>query len=92
MVMKTHFEQISVETVKKIATELPPTNGAGNQSGSDETYTEFASAPKGWREVAQQVQLEQDPTKMVDLVRQLIAEFDKEELRKHHRPVRTQDI
>jgi hypothetical protein len=37
-----------------------------------------------WRELARQIQQEQetDPQKMVELVRQLLAEFDDQELRK----------
>lgn len=86
---KTYFEQIPVETVKKIATELPPSNGVGNDGVSD-AQDEIASPPKRWREVAQQVQQEQDPAKMVELVEQLIAKFDEEELRKHPRSFGTE--
>jgi hypothetical protein len=35
-----------------------------------------------WRELALQIQQESDPQKMFELVRQLLAEFDDEELRK----------
>ena len=35
-----------------------------------------------WRELARQIQQETDPQKMFELVRQLLAEFDDQELHK----------
>lgn len=69
---KTHFEQIPVETVKRIATELPET--CVGQARYETTPRER------WREVALQVQQEQDPNKMTELVQQLLAEFDRRDL------------
>ena len=69
---KTHFEQIPVETVKRIATELPETGVV--QARYEPTPRER------WREVALQVQQEQDPNKMTELVQQLLAEFDRRDL------------
>lgn len=87
---KTNFEQVPVETVKKVAIEFPPANGVGNDNVIDETQDEITSPPERWREVAQQVQQEQDPTRMTELVQQLIAAFDAEETRKRPRSGGTQ--
>ncbi len=76
----THFEQIPVETVKKIAQELPAV--AEIDDVRTETKDEVAIEPKRWREVAQRVQVENDPQKMMKLVEDLIAAFDEEEFRK----------
>ena len=79
---KTHFEQISVETVKKIATEFPENNTVGNDSESIKAPSKITSPQEGWREVAQKVQIEQDPQKMLGLIQQLIATFDEEQVSK----------
>jgi hypothetical protein len=70
---KTHFEQIPVATVKKIAKELPK---------SSVMPDEITLPQENWRELAKQVQQEQDPKRMTELVTQLLAEFDEENLRK----------
>ena len=74
---RTHFEQIPVETVKKIAIEM---------------RDEITSPLVRWREVAQQVQQEQDPTRMIELVQQLVGEFDAEEIRKRERSGATKGL
>jgi hypothetical protein len=66
---KTYFEQIPVETVKKIAKELHETNVV-------QTLDEIAPPQQHWRELAKQVQEEQDPTRMTELVTQLLVAFD----------------
>jgi hypothetical protein len=68
---KTHFEQIPVETVKKIVEQFPE---------------QGVSTPKDWRELAERVQQETDPNRMIELVQQLITKFDEEKLRKGLRP------
>jgi hypothetical protein len=65
---KTYFEQIPVETVKKIAKELPETSVV---QAPDEI-----TPPQEWRELAKQVQDEQDPKRLTDLVSQLLLAFD----------------
>ena len=70
---KTHFEQIPVATVKKIAKELPK---------SSVMPDEITPPQENWRELAKQVQQEQDPKRMTELVTQLLAEFDEGNLRK----------
>jgi hypothetical protein len=70
---KTHFEQIPVATVKKIAKELPK---------SSVVPDEITPPQENWRELAKQVQQEQDPKRMTELVTQLLAEFDAGNLRK----------
>jgi hypothetical protein len=85
---KTHFEQISVEIVKKIAKEIPANDAIEHESMSVETRDEPTSAPCDWREVAQRVQEEPDPKKMIGLVQQLIETIDKEKLRGRIPPTR----
>jgi len=65
---KTYFEQIPVETVKKIAKELPETSVV-------QALDQIAPR-EPWRELAKQVQQEQDPTRMTELVTQLLVAFD----------------
>ena len=43
---------------------------------------EITPPQENWRELAKQVQQEQDPKRMTELVTQLLAEFDEENLRK----------
>jgi hypothetical protein len=77
----THFEQIPVEVVKKIAKLLPDEKGADRNGENGETQDRPRHQER-WREVAEQAQREPDPAKMIALVHQLIAEFDAEEIRK----------
>lgn len=84
---KTHFEQIPVETVKKIAQELPAeelreADAIGDGAVNVETPDKAASPRERWHEVAQKVQQEEDPQKMIGLVQQLIATFDAEQAHK----------
>ena len=39
-------------------------------------------ADPNWRELARRIQDETDPEKMIELIRELIAKFDEERLRK----------
>jgi hypothetical protein len=80
---KTHFERIPVETVKKIAKDLRE-DSAIESSVDVETPREVAAAPaqEDWRQLAQRVQQELDPNRMIGLVEQLIVTFDKEKARK----------
>ena len=71
---KTYFEQIPVETVKQIAKEVPATSVVQAQD-------EIAPPQENWRELAKQVQEEQDPKRLTDLVTQLLLAFDKRNLR-----------
>jgi len=66
---KTYFEQIPVETVKKIARELPETSGV-------QALDDMARPQEHWRELAKQVQEEQDPKRMTELVTRLLVAFD----------------
>ncbi len=77
---KTHFEQIPVETVKKIARALPETRIV-------QPLNEITPPQKHWRELAKQVQEEQDPKRMTELVTQLLVAFDERNLRKGSRSV-----
>jgi hypothetical protein len=73
---KTFFEQIPTETVKRIATEFPEKSIDGNTEMPDEVRSPHES----WREVAQKVQQERDPQRTLELVEQLIATLDQEQL------------
>jgi hypothetical protein len=87
---KTHFQQIPVELVKKIAQELPRTENHATHAVKNETRNDFRVPINGpinhpindpveqWRDVAEKVQREQDPKKMIALVDQLIAKLDEE--------------
>jgi hypothetical protein len=79
---KTHFEQIAVETVKKIATEIPENNAIEKDCISFKTHNKGTFSQKDWRQLAQRAQEEQDPQKMVELVQQLIAALEEEKLLK----------
>ncbi|MGA9542709.1 MAG: hypothetical protein WBQ85_04020 [Candidatus Sulfotelmatobacter sp.] len=67
--VKKHFEQIPVETVKKIAKEF-------------RVLDVITPPQERWRLVAEQVQQEQDPKKLTELVEQLLEEFDGKDFRK----------
>jgi len=78
---QTHFEQIPVAVVKQIAEPLsvkeeidePMSESVGSSPGSTHEH---------WQGLAQQIQKETDPQKIIHLVQQLIARYDEEELRK----------
>src|SRR5580704_17181612 len=70
---KTYFEQIPVETVRRIAKLLPEASVVQGK---------LAPSQEHWRELAKQVQEEQDPKRMTDLVTQLLVAFDERNLRK----------
>ncbi|MGA9304122.1 MAG: hypothetical protein WBW31_01835 [Candidatus Sulfotelmatobacter sp.] len=72
---KTHFEQIPVETVKKIAKEFRETSAV-------QVLDQITPPQERWRLVAEQVQQEQDPKRLTELVEQLLKEFDGKDLRK----------
>jgi hypothetical protein len=81
---KLHFELIPVEIVKKIAQELPQKPPVKNDGSSVERQGEGTTTHEPWRQLAEQVQHEQDPTRMMSLVKQLITTFDEE--RRHKSP------
>ena len=83
---KTHFEQIPVDTVMKIAKKLPEAENdlGGYDSANGETRDEVSSPhQEAWRAVAQQIQHEQDSTRMGELVQKLLTELDEQQLRKN---------
>ena len=63
----TYFEQIPVETVKRIVEQLPEND---------------ISTQEDWRKLAERVQQEPEPNRMIELVQQLITKLDEEKLRK----------
>ena len=85
---KTQSEQIPVEKVKEIAKEFPENNSARNDSENIEARDRVTSPQERWREVAQKVQHEQDPARMIALVQKLIATFEEEQLLKDLPPTR----
>src|SRR6266853_2524265 len=70
---KTHFEQIPVATVKKIAHEFPVSEIADRMPDVD------VSTSENWREVALRIQGETDSEKVLDLAQELIEKYDEEE-------------
>jgi hypothetical protein len=80
---KTFLAQIPIETVKRIAKEFPEENAVGSDGENNaETPGEVRSPRESWREVAEKVQDERDPKRMMGLVEELIATLDQEQLRK----------
>jgi hypothetical protein len=77
---ETYFERIAVETVKKIATDVPQRCGIENDGVSlkDEIMPNQEIAPnqKDWRSLAQLIQQEQDPERLTHLTEQLIAALE----------------
>jgi len=72
------FEQIPVETVKKIAQEFSDENATG---GDGELTEKKENPPAGsWREIAERVQNERDPKRITELVSELISKLDEERL------------
>jgi len=69
---ETHFEQIPVATVKKIAAEFSESEIGDRMPDGD------VSTPEDWREVARRVQGEPDSGKMIELVQELIEKYDDE--------------
>jgi hypothetical protein len=76
---KTHFAQISIETVKSIAKEFTDNGAIEGDGGIVETQNEFSSSKERWCAIAQAIQHEDDPHKMIELVQELIATFDEEQ-------------
>jgi hypothetical protein len=74
---KTFFEQISVETVKTI-TQVE--NAIVRDGGDTEMPDEAKSPRQNWRELAQKIQHERDSKRITELVGQLIAALDEEQL------------
>lgn len=72
---KTYFEQIAVETVKKIATE-PPENSAIEKDRVSFEMQDNGTTSQDWRQLAQRIQEEQDPRKMIELAQQLITALE----------------
>lgn len=68
--------------------ETPFESDGGLRASSAESPMPDPSTapPEDWRELAQRVQVENDPNKMVELVEQLIAKIDEERLPKPFRP------
>jgi hypothetical protein len=75
---KTHFEQIPVETVKGIARDFPERNAMELDEAMVQPPAEVTPSREPWRELAERVQREEDPHKIVDLVQKLITTFDAE--------------
>lgn len=73
---ETYFEQVAVETVMKIATELPQRSAIENDGVSLETQDEITPNQKDWRRLAQLIQQEQDPERLTQLTEQLIAALE----------------
>jgi hypothetical protein len=77
---ETHFAQISVEAVKKIATERLESNAMENDIVSSEPQNQVTSSQTDWRQLAQRVLQEPNPKKMLELAEQLGSVLDDEQL------------
>jgi hypothetical protein len=73
---KTHFEQILVATVKKMAYEFPVSEIGDRMPDVN------VSTSGDWHEVAQRVRGETDSEKVLELVQELIEKYDEEKTRK----------
>jgi hypothetical protein len=73
---ETYFEQIAVDTVKKIATDVPKRCAIENDGVNLEAQDEITPNPKDWRGLAQLIQQEQDPERLTQLTEQLIAALE----------------
>jgi hypothetical protein len=91
-ILKPPLEQLPVEIANQIAEQVPSDNANAkdvvNDTLSPETKGEVACCKEGWRELAQRVELERDPKKMIALVQQLILTFDEEKSRRRLQPTR----
>jgi hypothetical protein len=72
---KFNFEQIPVETVRKIAQDLPPAAPGTTEPGKSREDSETAT---DWKTLALQVQQEEDPKRMIQIVEQLILTLDRD--------------
>jgi hypothetical protein len=77
---KTSAEQILVEPVKRIASEVPEENVIVSDGGNAKMPAEVTSSRDSWREVAQKLEHESDPRRVIELAEQLIAALDEEQL------------
>ena len=80
--LKTHFEQVPLEIVKKIAEPFAEDEEVGTDGTSVEPPNDAFSAAQDWREVARRIQVETDPNKMMTMVERLLEKFDEEKRRK----------
>jgi hypothetical protein len=87
---KIHFEQIPVETVKKISQVDPPMvdhSGDGeplnNSFTADLAIRRNVAISRPWQEIAREVAQEPDPVRMVNLCRELNAALLAEEQRRN---------
>ena len=86
---KIHFEQIPVETVKKIAQVDPPMVDDSDGKPLDNSLTadlaiqRSVTTARSWQEIAREVAHEPDPVRMVNLCRELNAALLGEEQRRN---------
>jgi hypothetical protein len=72
---KTYFEQIPVEIVKKVAKDFTESARVGNDA-NPQVPNGVEPSTEPWRALAEQVQSELDPEKVIDLVKELISKID----------------
>ena len=91
-ILEPPLEQLRVDIAKKNAKQFPCDDANAKDVVIDplspETKSEVACRKEGWRELAQRVELEQDPQKMIALVQQLIRTFDDEKNCRRIQPTR----
>jgi hypothetical protein len=75
--LKTHFEQIPVETVRRIAQPFSDDREVGANG------TRLEPPVQDWRELAQLIQEETDHEKMMEMLKLMMEKFEEEKHRKH---------
>ncbi len=76
---KFNFERIPVETVRRIAKELPVQSAPAIREPGH--LRQESESKRDWQELALQVQQENNPKKMIHLVDQLIDALDRNKRR-----------
>ena len=74
---KTHFEQIPVETVRRIAQPFSDDGEVGANG------TRLEPPVQDWRELAQLILKETDHDKMMEMLKLMMEKFEEEKHRKH---------
>jgi hypothetical protein len=83
---KTHFERIPLESLRTVLDDTPDTPPARNDNAekieapTQKSLVEGDGIQQPWRELAKQVQSEQNPVKMTALVEKLLEALEGQKL------------
>jgi hypothetical protein len=75
---KTFFEQIPLETVKRIAKDFSKEDTIKSDGENTQTLDEVRFPCENWREVAQRILQERDSARTFELAKQLVDTLDRE--------------